>query len=251
MAMRRALNTMLLIVGMVLLYYGVRIVAVDRFHIDSESMLPSFAPGDRIHVNKLLFGARIYRNLDFSGPCAPDCFRLPGWRSIRPGDVVVFNYPFGNDNYEKIEFRMNYVYCKRVLGTPGDTVAICDGRYRNLTHGVGVGDEAMQEMVAELGEEYFRPEGTFHTIPIETQTWNVLSMGPLLVPARGKRVHLDNFARALYWRAIEYEGGNPYGTDYEFTQNWYFLVGDNAPQSEDSRYFGFVPEKFIIGIVPQ
>lgn len=249
--MKRTANMLICLALLVLLHYGCRIFVTDWFHIESESMLPTYSSGERIYVNKLLFGARIYTSTDFGAQGAPSCFRLPGIRKIRPGDVVVFNYPFGNGNWEKIEFRMNDVYCKRVLGTPGDTVSIINGMYCNNSHEGIIGVESKQDMVRMLGRDWFEERGIYYTIPTSFQTWTVLSMGPLLVPAKGIRVHLDNFTRGLYLNAIEYEGGNPYGTDYEFRQNWYFLVGDNAPDSEDSRFFGFVPEKFIVGIVPQ
>lgn len=247
--MRKLFNFSFWLATVPMLYFACRIFVVDWFHIDSDSMSPTYSPGDRIYVNKLLFGARIYTGTGFSDPGGPRSFRMPGLRKIRPDDVVVFNYPYGNGNWEKIEFRMNNVFCKRVLGTPGDTVTVRDGKYYNLTKDCSVGNLSMQEKVMEMGEHYFLMRGAFYTIPLETQSWNVLSMGPLPVPSKGMKVHLDTFTRGLYLNAIEYEGGNPYGSDYEFRHDWYFVVGDNAPDSQDSRYFGFVPEKFIIGIV--
>ena len=37
--------------------------------------------------------------------------------------------------------------------------------------------------------------------------------------------------------------------DYVFRKNYYFFCGDNVPNSKDSRYWGFAPEEFIIGVV--
>lgn len=37
--------------------------------------------------------------------------------------------------------------------------------------------------------------------------------------------------------------------EYTFKGNWYFLGGDNVLDSRDSRYFGLVPEEYIVGIV--
>ena len=68
----------------------------DQFRIGGESMCPTLETGDHILVNKLLMGARIYTKYDFSGPDM-ECFRMPGFRNIRPGDVAVFNYPRGRD----------------------------------------------------------------------------------------------------------------------------------------------------------
>jgi hypothetical protein len=37
--------------------------------------------------------------------------------------------------------------------------------------------------------------------------------------------------------------------NYRFKYNYYFVVGDNIMHSSDSRYFGFIPEEFIVGVV--
>ena len=101
--------------------YIVRALFCDQFVVPSESMLPTLAPGDRILVNKLIVGARIYKKFDFSEGAALHSFRLPGFRKVRVNDIVVFNVPQGYDR-DKIEFRINYVYAKRCIGTPGDSV---------------------------------------------------------------------------------------------------------------------------------
>ena len=59
---------------------GLRTLAIEPFRIPTESMLPTLRPGDRLFVNKLVYGARI----PFTrGAC-------PRWRAPRRGDVVVF-----------------------------------------------------------------------------------------------------------------------------------------------------------------
>ncbi len=41
-------------------------------------------------------------------------------------------------------------------------------------------------------------------------------------------------------------GGKPVSS-YRFKENYYFMAGDNSGDSQDSRYWGFVPEPFIVG----
>lgn len=77
-----------------LLHFGRRILVADSFRIPSASMSPTLIPGDRVTVNKLLFGPRIYTSLDFSPKAPLRCIRLPGIREIKPGDIIVFNFPF-------------------------------------------------------------------------------------------------------------------------------------------------------------
>ena len=51
--------------GLVLLYFGTRVFVCDKYPVSTTSMTPTIIPGDQILVNKLVFGARIYKNLKF------------------------------------------------------------------------------------------------------------------------------------------------------------------------------------------
>ena len=108
-----------------LLWYGTRAFVADRFVIKGESMEPTLHTGEGVWVNKLLMGPRIYTKFDFESP-ELHCIRLPGFRKLRVGDVAVFNYPYGRHG-DTIAFKINYVYCKRCRGTPGDTVYTVNG----------------------------------------------------------------------------------------------------------------------------
>jgi signal peptidase I len=90
--------------------------------------------------------------------------------------------------------------------------------------------------------------------------WNVDNFGPIIVPKKGWTVKLDSMTFPLYERAIEvYENNkvavsgndiliNGKKTDsYTFKMNYYWMMGDNSHDSEDSRYWGFVPEDHIVG----
>ena len=90
--------------------------------------------------------------------------------------------------------------------------------------------------------------------------WNRDNYGPVWIPARGGAIRLTDTNIALYERIIRvYEGntleekagrffinGQPSET-YTFRMNYYWMMGDDRDNSEDSRYWGFVPEDHIIG----
>ena len=238
------------------------IFVCDRFRIGGESMSPTLEAGDRILVNKLLMGARIYTSYDFSSPDV-ESFRMPGLRKIRPGDVVVFDYPYGQGR-KKIEFRINYVYAKRCIGCPGDTVSIEDGYYRNGRCGdmvFGVADN-QQELKETPDSALARMKGIWKAYPFSADYgWTIKDFGPMYIPGKGDRVAMDKNTVRLYGRMIEYETGtlprvrkgrvylgSQELREYVFMENWYFLGGDNVLNSKDSRYIGLVPEEYIVGI---
>lgn len=231
------------------LFIGYRVFIWDRFIVPSESMVPTLIPGDRILVNKLIFGARIYKNFDFSRGQSLESWRMPGLREIRPNDVLVFNVPQGYDR-DKIEFKINYVYSKRCVGTPGDTVSIVRGFYKNNYYDGVIGLASKQQQLA-ASNDLLIPDRILRTIP-KGGDWTIREFGPLYIPAKGDTIHLDSLRWNIYRTIIEYETNSElsdtFPAEYVFRENYYFVGGDNVMHSNDSRYWGFVPEEFIIGV---
>ncbi len=250
----------LVIVLAILLAFTLRLFFFASFKVPTPSMEPAIVSGDFVLVNKMIPGARIFKNFDFlSDNSVPDLWRVKGIRKVRRNDVLVFNFPYSE--WGKMAMDMNTYYVKRCVGIPGDTFYIEDGVYKVTGWDVPLGNYENQLKLSRLDQQDF-DSGLWNCFPYDKENfqWTMKNFGPFYIPRAGERISLDTLSVKLYKNLIEYETGSKmkvgsgkvYLADsvlehYEFKQNYYFMAGDYIFDSQDSRYWGLLPEDHIVG----
>ena len=199
----------------ILIVFLLRSFLFEPFKIPSGSMIPTLLVGDLILVNKYHYG-----------------IRLPVWNKKivsnhdpERGDVVVFRYPKDT----------TVDYIKRVVGAPGDEVAFRNQRlYLNgkevpLTQvpPPGYYDEDQRQYYTEYREQL---GGVAHDILLNPQAQ------PFYGP--------DDRIAFPFRENCRY---SPEGVTCKVPPGHYFMMGDNRDNSQDSRFWGFVPDQNIVG----
>lgn len=194
-----------------LVVFLLRSFLVEPFKIPSGSMIPTLLVGDFILVNKFAYGIRLpvinVKIIDVGSP--------------KRGDVMVFRYPEDP----------SLDYIKRVVGLPGDRVEVRNKRvYINGA-----------ELPVRKDGEYLHKDRMYYT-PRYVETLGGVEHAILIEPDAPAFVsHVTPFAfqdRCLY---------NNEGVVCEVPPGHYFMMGDNRDASSDSRVWGFVPERNIVG----
>lgn len=237
-----------------------QITVISSFRIPTDSMQPALHPGDNILVNKSIMGARIFNIWEAAENKEVEIYRLPGTGKVKRNDVLVFHYPYPHKN-DSLSMHLLKYYVKRCIALPGDTMGIRSGHYYIKGMDEPIGNVEAQERIARLDGENARGI-VMDVYPWDKYIdWTIQDFGPLHIPARGQTVAMDSTAVKLYRNLIEWEQkekltfqgkeiflGDSLIHEYRFRENYYFMGGDYMENSKDSRYWGLLPEPYIVGV---
>ena len=202
------------VVTVIMALFGMTFI-VQAVKVPTGSMQNTIVIGDHLLVNKFIFAP------GESLPVLPQ-------REIKRGDIIVFKYPGNRYDPRRDErpdnkpITTNYV--KRVIGLPGDRIRI-EGR------NVIVNGKAL-------------PEHQIEAVDNNDKAPLNIEKDPSRKPGELYNVYYNpDFVEEDY-PIFKAEGD---GREVEIPPGKYFVMGDNRNNSEDSRYWGFVPREYVIG----
>ena len=196
----------------ILIVFLLRSFLFEPFKIPSGSMIPTLLVGDLILVNKFHYGVRLpvlNKKIIDNNP-------------VQRGDVMVFRYP--------VDKRLDYI--KRVVGVPGDQIT-----YVNQKLSVNGAP------VAVVAQGEFYDEDSLRYAPQFSEKLGNVEHRILVEPRRqayyGPEPKTFPFAENCIY--------SPEGVSCKVPAGHYFMMGDNRDNSQDSRFWGFVPDENIVG----
>ena len=185
---------------------------IQAFKIPSGSMEKTLLIGDHLFVNKFIYGLRV----PIWGK------RILTLRGVQRGDVMVFEFPVPDPHDShcgKINAGENFI--KRVVGLPGETVTVKEGR-------VFIDGKVMSDEHYAQWDDGFRQPESVHAKELTPEKYQEL----------WQTHHLDRELGDIqrdFFGPVKVPAGQ------------YFMMGDNRDHSCDSRYWGPVDEGFIKG----
>ncbi len=200
----------------ILVVFLLRSFLFEPFKIPSGSMIPTLLVGDLILVNKHYYGVRL--------PVINK--KIIAFNDPKRGDVMVFRYPKDT----------SIDYIKRVVGVPGDEISFRGQQlYVN-----GVAAPLAQTPPPGFYDEDLRmyfPEYTEKLGDLEHRILLNMQRPPLFYGSEDQR-------RFPFRENCRYSAE---GVTCKVPPGHYFMMGDNRDNSEDSRFWGFVPDENIVG----
>lgn len=238
------LEAIMLLLSPLIIIFSFRWLLLEPFVIPSSSMEPTLVIHDHIVVQKFSYGIR----LPFG----------EGWlfnfKKPQRGDVVVFRYPVNKKVF----------FIKRLVGLPGDKVVVQNGQItvNGLPWGLIPTEDA--GIVDDANFNYFIESVPDNDKIKEYQKKSVLGDGkedlskltPEEIQKRFEQQVSADPTKEL--RAIEStdhfvrfradrQHVDPVAKEFVVPKNSYFVMGDNRDQSHDSRFWGFVPHRLLVG----
>jgi signal peptidase I len=226
-------------------------------------------PADTVYMFRDPSGRHIDKPLDKRSNYVKRCQGIPGDNlSIKNGDVYINNKRLILPERAKPQYSYTIITDGSNLDAKYiiEDLQITDGIYptgpNKYVFAAVTEDAAKKLKQIPAIKSIVRNNSTEpdHRLFPHNQNWSQDNYGPIYIPEAGKTVALNKESLPFYRRLItvyegnklEEKGGQIYINDkpvvnYTFQQDYYWMMGDNRHNSEDSRYWGFVPFDHVVG----
>lgn len=227
-------------------------------------------PIDTVYKFRDQSGRRVDKPLDKKSNYVKRCLGIPGDSlQIKNGDVYVNGKMLPMHDRQKLQysyivettgstFNNEYLIKELQITDPFGQIAQTEYYFKALT------DENAQRLknnpIVKNVTKIEEKEGDLVVFPHTKPNWNTDNFGPIYIPQAGKTVALNKESLPFYKMIIsDYEKNDlqvngdeiringKVVKDYTFKMDYYWMMGDNRHNSEDSRYWGYVPSDHIVG----
>ena len=192
-------------------YIACTTVFVEGYQIPSQSMYPTFNGNPKIWIGDRIFALKW----------------ISWFFPFQRGDIIIFI---------SVEDQKTFIV-KRLVGLPGDTIYIKNNQ-------VYINDKPLTEPpFANI--TYYRAQGGIRAIKTP------YSEQPLPAPVPGYGSFFPGEIK--YWQQNDRHSDpwtrqmQQYAKPYTVPKDCYFVMGDNSASSNDSRYWGFLPKRNVLG----
>ncbi|WP_168867522.1 signal peptidase I [Enterobacteriaceae endosymbiont of Plateumaris braccata] len=218
----------------ILAVFLIRFFLYEPFYIPSESMMPTLLIGDFVLVNKFIYGIKNPLNNHY----------FINNKNPKRGDIVVFQFP----KNPKV------VYIKRIIGLPGDKIVYNIKNKQVFLYSFNKNNKIIQYKKFKISNyvqmfKSFNKNLDKNIILYNIHNKNIF--GGLKLFEYTEKIH--DFSHKILFSPEIFQTLEIYHQDNQPDYTWivpydsYFVMGDNRDDSYDSRYWGFVNKKYLLG----